>query len=163
VAALVNAETAFAPTTLDNLPGKLFFAITELDELVDAIDSRMHPEDHIPVEVADTGIWLLSALADLYGTAWASRVDTRKPVHGVGPYDRPEMIVWPIIRQLRQAGRAWSKDEPTNELQVCLELAVLAVFRVADRFGVNLEEAILAKLEVNRSRGARHGRRRSLG
>jgi hypothetical protein len=161
-AAAINASNGFDATTAENIIGKLGLVITEVNELVEAMEADADRDGHqVAEECADIAIRLLSILADSWPD-WCSRISTRMPRWGVGPYEAPERMVWPIVREVCKAMEGWRRGL-SKHVQQHTELALLETFRVGDRLCVDLESAIAAKLEKNATRGRCHGRARSLG
>lgn len=156
-----------------NFPTKTLLVITELDEAVQFIDG--HGKDPVEIELADAAIRIMSTLEGIWQGEWsASRVETRimpvRPDRRVGLYAPLQVSVWPIIRNLCKATESWRKSAPGDDTsihktdaKICMELALLETFRLADKIGVNLRSLIDAKCDRNEQRPMFHNKGRSAG
>jgi hypothetical protein len=170
----ISREKGFdVPHWDENFPIKVVLFITELDEAVQFVEGI--GKDPVEVELGDTAIRILSTLHAIWGDAWSpGRIETRAlPKHVVGRnyalYVPIEVAVWPIIRYLCGAIEQWRKSKPgedgthKREAMICIELALLETFRLADLHGANLREIIEAKAVKNAARPPLHGKGRSVG
>lgn len=160
--ARAGAEAAhskgFEPATWDNLPAKLLFVITELDEAAD-----FTTDANLAEELADTAIRLLGALHDLTRGKWCSRIQTRRQ-----RWDAPRRHaslpdhLWPVVAEVSKAAEEWRKGR-VSDTAMRMELALLEVWRAADRLGVDLDAEVEAKIVKNRTRPHLHGKASTVG
>jgi hypothetical protein len=154
-----NRANNFEVPTWDNLPGKLAFLFTESIE--EAHEEQANGPEAVHVEIADAAIRIMSTLNAVWGDAWADRIQFRH-VYCRTAYDRLETMLLPANIQVCKALQAWRKDD-RHGAREALEVAVLELYRVSDRMGFDLSAEIARKVEINRGRGALHGKKRSLG
>lgn len=164
--AQIAAERGFDVADWDeNFVQKLAFVVTELDEAVQWVEGT--GKDPIGVELADTAIRLMACLHQIWGKDWSpSRITHRREPRIVGLYEPIEVACWRVVRQLCKAIEAWRKNAPgqgKKDAMICVELALLETFRMADRLGINLIAEIENKTSVNKGRPKQHGLGRSVG
>lgn len=154
----VNAANGFDPSTWDNLPSKLMFVVTELDEARSAVLGI--GQDPLGEEVADTAIRLLDIIGSVFGDDWAERVPDRHP--HTHCFEAIERILWRPLQYCCLAVEAWRRDQKLD-VQISLELAIRAVVVISHQIGIDLEDEIERKLKRNSERGKLHGMVRSDG
>jgi hypothetical protein len=156
-----NSRNGFDLPLWENLPAKVMFAVTELNEGMDAI--RGDGEDPLTEELADTAIRILDLLHSIWKDDWADRtVDVWKIQPEGGFWEPGEVALWRPLRLLSQAVEAW-RYERRNDVRSALELAVKELFIFGLKLGVDLHAVIEWKAEKNATRGLRHGKARSEG
>ena len=150
-----------------NLPAKLIFAIGELDEAVEATEFQYTNVDVFAEELADVCLRLLGVLHEISdeGKNWCpDRIAERhveKPSMAFVPVEK---LLWPALRYIIKAAECWRTNGPQSKSDaiINLELAVLAVFRVSDRLGIDLVAACDRKLAQNDKRPRYHGKGRTI-
>ena len=157
----VNRANGFDAPTIENLPGKLMLACTELAEIDEA--AAGHGDLH--EELADLLLRLLSVMHGTFGDGWADRVtgSIGRVVRPEKPYafERIETLVWPICLHLFRATERWRKQRDDDAMWH-MELAVLQLWRLCNKLGFDVIERARVKLEINRQREPLHGNARSL-
>ena len=158
----IATEHGFSTPTWENLPVKLMFVITEIDELQVAMScSNVQPETL--AELADIAIRTLAVLGALWPDGWAdSRITGRGQPTVDSLYERPEVLLWPMVHQARKAIGYWRNDNQ-RDVMICLELLLLELWRLADRMRINLYAAIESKMSINEGRPYLHGKKRAEG
>jgi NTP pyrophosphatase (non-canonical NTP hydrolase) len=147
----------FAAPTWDTLPMKLMLAITELREARDSEDRAALAE-----ELADFALRTLAVLNRIWGDDWASsRIEGRQRTTGSFFYPI-EVLLFPMISHLCFAVEDWRKERRVDA-KIRIELALLELWRLADRLGIDLETELMKKCEKNRGRGHLHGKVRAEG
>jgi hypothetical protein len=161
----IAEANGFDVPTWENLPTKVMFIITEIVEAADARDS---PEA-LAEEFADIAIRTLSILERVWGAEWSSsRIETRRPTT-LSRFDTIEVLLWPATTHYAKCIEDWRHGEKTNakgektNAKIHLEMALLSLWRLSDVLEINLEAAIVAKSEKNKTRGHLHGKARSEG
>lgn len=166
----ISREKGFdVPDWDENFPVKVMLFITELDEAVQWVHGV--GEDPPEIELGDTAIRILSTLHSIWETGWSpGRIETRRLPDRVGLYAPMEVAVWPIVKYLCAAVEQWRKSVPGDhgsahkrEAMICIELALLETFRLADRMGADLRAIIETKAAKNAVRPRLHGKGRSVG
>lgn len=161
----INHALFDVPDWDENFIPKIAFAITELDEGVQWVEGI--GKDPVEIELADTAIRLMSTLYGIWGNDWsAGRILNRVRPNQIGLFMPLEVAVWPVLRQICKAMECWRKNDPATgkkDAMICIELAVLETFRVADRMGFDLIKEIERKAAKNTMREPLHGKGRSVG
>ena len=147
----------FDVPTWENLPIKLMFVVTEIDELHEEI-MNIH-NGSVSEELADVAIRTLAVLGALWPEQWSQERTTERSIR-THFHDRPEVLLWPMLHQLRVAIGHWRQDEKRDTM-ICLELVILEIWRVSDRLGIDLFLAIDDKMRINAGREQLHGKKRS--
>jgi NTP pyrophosphatase (non-canonical NTP hydrolase) len=151
----VNKANGWEPSSLETLPGKMMFVITEMAEAWDELGG---PE--FAYELADIAIRILDSLQSIWGNGWCVRE------HGVFSFLHPghslPSNLWVILRPICSAVECWRHGKETDTM-VCLERALLACRQVALCYNINLETKISEKIEKNAQRGHLHGKKRKDG
>ena len=142
----VAAEKGWQATTWENFVQKMAFAIGELDEGVDG--GLGVGKDPLEVELADTAIRLLEALHNLFPNWSPGRVESRHPSQTPSRFQSIEQLLWKPLSKISKAIDCWRKGD-RKDAQICVELALLEVFRVADALGIDLMQEIAKKTHVN--------------
>jgi hypothetical protein len=155
----VNRANGFDVPTFDNLPGKIAMVFTELNE---ADDEQDNGEAAVHEEIADAAVRVLSTLHAVWGEDWADRATHFRHVYCRTAYAPIETLLKPTFKQLCLALEAWRREQRVDA-RLALEMAVLELYRMSDRMGFDLTAEIRRKVEINRGRGALHGKVRSLG
>ena len=152
----VNRKNAFEDPTWENLPVKLMYIITELDEIWGAV---FREEGTVPEEFADTTIRLLSILHALWGDDWHLR-EVRGDWSAHRYYGMVlEQKLWPVIRHLSGAAEAWRYGEKLQQdVKAHIELALRELRALAHLFGIALFSAVVVKTQANAGRGKWHGK-----
>lgn len=158
-AAEVNGANGWEPSTWYNLVPKMAFALTEVDELIDALHAG--DDENIREETADIVIRVASALYDWREDDWCSRIEHRHRFTS-GRYAPPEVLVRPISSHLLKGIEAWRKGRH-KDVQQHMELSLLACYRLSDQLGFDLTWQVERKIEINRGRGRHHGKASGLG
>lgn len=156
-----NSSNCFDRPTWNTIPAKIMFAVTELNEGMDAIVGV--GEDPLTEELADTAIRILDILHSVWGKDWADRtVDVLDLKHEGGVFEPGEVALWKPLRLLCRGVEAW-RYERRSDVRIALELALRELFAFGIRLGVDLQVIIEWKNDKNASRGIRHGKVRAEG
>jgi len=156
-----NKGNGFDPPTWDNLPAKVMFAVTELEEGMAAI--RGDGEDPLTEELADAAIRILDILHSVWNDRWADRtgdVLSFRPDGGL--FEPGEVALWRPLSMLCKGVEAW-RHERRRDVQSALEIALRELFLFGIRLGVDLHVIIEWKNAKNGTRGLRHGKARAEG
>ena len=159
----VRNRMEWNPAKLETLPTRLMCVISELDEFEDALleFGAFEPSivtAHAKEELADVSIYLALTLFDLRGGMWPHRSVHRSSVRA--PWQDVCRITKPARSALVGAMQSWRYvDRPGRLEEVCisLEIALLEVVRIACALHIELDEAILVKIEKLYQRGPRNG------
>jgi hypothetical protein len=157
-AAIVASANGFDQPTWENLPIKVMLVVTEVVEAINAKDDAQLLE-----EFADIALRTLAILECCFD--WApSRIEDRN-CHYHTPtyrYHPMESLLFQVLNMLAKSVEAWRR-EAQSDACLHLELALLALWRLADVLNFDLCNACLKKLERNRTREHLHGVVRSEG
>lgn len=153
-------DNGFDASTWDNLPTKVMFVVTELDE---ALESTLDVDaDPLGEELADVAIRLLVLLNGVFPGAWSPRTSKLGTPRSTRRFETMETSLWPINHHLCQAVESWRYDK-RDDTCCSLELALKETFILARDMGVHLENEIRVKADKNASRGKWHGKAKSAG
>ena len=155
-----NEANGFDCPTWDNMPAKVMFAVTELDEGMDAITGE--GADPLSEELADTVVRILDVLHALWGDGWQDRTTDVLSVHPEGMFEPGEVVLWRPLRMLCKSVESWRHDN-RNDVRVALEMAVRELYIIGSKLGVDLQAEVEWKNGKNATRGKLHGKRRSAG
>lgn len=155
-----NEKNGFDKPTWDNLPTKVMFAVTELDEGMDAITGE--GADPLTEELADTAIRILDILHSIWGDEWADRTTESKRVRCESVFEPGEVALWRPLRMLCKGVECW-RHEKKSDVRIALEMALREVFVLGVKLGVDLQVDVEWKNAKNATRGLRHGKARSEG
>lgn len=146
-----RARLGFDPVRWETLPTRLMCVIRELDELEHALG--IGDFDGIVLESADVAMYLVQTIADLWPTRWGKR-----HAHGARgtAYAAPETLTKPTRQHIANAFEAWRQLDEQNA-SICIELALLEIMRLAKALDVPLPGAMVAKIDMLRSRELRNG------
>lgn len=162
--AAASAENAaakgFDRPTWENFVAKVAFAIGEVNEARDSVDSG-EDQTALGYELADVAIRVLAILHEVWRDTWVDRVCNRRRPEPRA-YAAIEVLLWPVVSCLCDAIERWRRDDRIDACMY-LELALLNLWRVADRVGIDLDVAIAEKMAINREREPLHGKVRALG
>jgi len=155
-----NEANGFDCPTWENIPSKVMFAVTELDEGMDAITGE--GADPLSEELADTVVRILDVLHALWGNDWADRTSDILSIQPVGVFEPGEVTLWRPLRMLCKCVESWRHDK-RSDVRVALEMAVRELFIIGSKLGVDLHAEVEWKNGKNASRGKLHGKVRSAG
>lgn len=155
-----NQKNGFDCPSWDNLPNKVMFAVTELDEGMDAITGD--GDDPLSEELADTAVRILDVLYAVWGNDWADRTAGILNIHPEGVFQPGEVILWKPLRLLCKAVECW-RHENKADTRIALEMALREVFAIGALIGHDLHVDIEWKNAKNATRGRLHGKARSEG
>lgn len=156
-----NEHNCFDRPTWNTIPAKIMFAVTELNEGMDAILGV--GEDPLTEELADTAIRILDILYSVWGTDWADRtLDAFEIKPEGGLFEPGEVALWKTLRLLCRGVEAW-RYERRSDVRIALELALRELFAFGIRLGVDLIVTMRWKNDRNAGRGVRHGKARAEG
>lgn len=131
-----NAANKFDAPTWDNLPAKLMFAVTKLDEGLEAILGK--DGDPLVEELADAAIRILDILQGVWGDRWVDRTGDALDIYPTGGiFEAGEVALWRPLRLLCRAAEAWRYDRP-EDVRISLELALCELYSFGIRLGVDL-------------------------
>lgn len=150
-----------------NLPAKLIFAIGELDEAVEVTEFQRVNVSAFAEELADVCLRLLGVLHEISddGVNWCpDRIAERQVEPPSMTFVPVEKLLWPALRYIIKAAECWRTNGPRSKADaiINLELAVLTIFRVCDRLGIDLVAACDHKLAQNDLRPRYHGKGRTI-
>lgn len=159
----VNVGNGFDPVTWGNLPAKMMFAVTELDEGLEGVQNS--GADPLNEELADTAIRILDMLETLWPGEWSDRTEglgkERSPsLHAA--FEPAEVALWRPLRMMSRAVEAWRHDR-RSDVRIGLELAFRELFVLAWKLGFDLALEVQWKVQKNRTRGHLHGKAQSAG
>lgn len=157
----IAEHKGFDRCTWENLPIKLAFVMTEIDEALRELD--VFPAPGLPAEMADIAIRTLAVLGTLWPDSWnSSRIEGEGTQRSQvpNPHREPAVLFRPINGHLCKAIGYWRNDNKVDTMQ-CLEFALLDLYRLADAYGIDLDDAIYTKCIKNIDRPYRHGKKRS--
>lgn len=155
----IATANGFDMPNWDNIVIKLALVGTELHEGRDNVYGLA--ADPLAEELADAAIRTLGILGSIWGDDWSDRV-TGRGAHAVNPFAPIEVLLWPTLGYTFKAMEARRRDDKT-EARMCLELALLELFRLSDALVIDLSAQILAKCEKNRTRAHLHGKAYAVG
>jgi hypothetical protein len=156
-----NLQNGFDPPNRDNLPAKIMFAVTELDEGMQAIAGT--GDDPLVEELADTAIRILDVLHSLWDNDWVDRtVDVPEIRPEGGLWEPGQVALWRPLRMLCKAVESWRYGE-WGDVKIALEIALRDLYMIGLRLGVDLHGLIAWKNDRNGTRGKWHGKARSDG
>lgn len=160
----IAESKGFDVCTWENLATKLMFVVSEIDETCEAMCelSRLDNFDKFTEELADIAIRTMTILETLWPDWSTGRIEQRHPHYFGRSFQRPEVLLWPLIRYARKGLEHWRNDE-RRDTQQCLELMLLELWRLADTLTVNLDHHIQRKIMKNTGRPMRNGKVRSEG
>ena len=165
----IALQKGFDDCTWENLPTKLVFVVSEMDEACEAgyeapmvLQGALQLEaNRFGEELADVAIRTLVLLETLWPDWSEGRITARRPT-ALSKYDKLEVMLWPLLRYGVKALHCW-RMELRKDTQQCLELLLLELWRLADRLDVDLYAEIMSKMVKNRSRPLLNGKKRSEG
>ena len=81
-------------------------------------------------------------------------------------YDGPTICSWVIREETRELDDAakdwedygWSEEEPDDAFSEELADVIIAAFSVAGKLGIDVHEAVMRKMAINRERPWKHGK-----
>jgi hypothetical protein len=138
----------------------MMFAVTELDEGMDAITGE--GADPLHEELADTAIRILDVLYAEWGNDWTDRTSDVLQLRPEGVFEAGEVALWRTLRMVCKAIEAWRHDKK-QDVRIGLEMAVRELFVLGAKLGVDLHAEIEWKNGKNATRGKLHGKARSAG
>jgi hypothetical protein len=154
-----SIERGFDRPTWDNLPTKVMFAVTELQEACEdwSNDARPHSE------LADCVLRISAVLESLWPDNWSVR--RKSPPSLLNP---PAVLVHPALARLCGACQRWRNDDDQARIDVRIELEyaladVAALINAMGNYVAHKPPAIWAcelRLRSNKTRPRLHGRRR---
>lgn len=156
----IAESKGFDVCTWENLATKLMFVVSEIDETCEAMWESPH-SDKFGEELADIAIRTMTVLETLWPDWSTGRIEQRHSQLG-HPFQRPEVLLWPMLRYARKGLEHWRNDE-RRDTQQCFELLLLELWRVADTLSINLDNYIQRKIMKNAGRPMRNGKVRSEG
>lgn len=159
--AATAAAKGFDACTWENLPTKLMFVVTEIDEACEAMEEDAQ-ESKVGEELADIAIRTLVVLETLWPDDWSEGRIVGRYRQTRRRHESPWVMLWPLLRYARIAIHHWRMDEHEYTRQ-SLELLLLELWRLADRIRIDLDGCIQLKADANELRPARNGKKRSEG
>jgi len=95
-----NEKNGFDCPSWDNLPNKVMFAVTELDEGMDAISGE--GKDPLHEELADTAVRILDILYAVWGDEWDDRTGSpmQGHLHCEATFTPGQVLLWTPLRLL---------------------------------------------------------------
>ena len=157
----VNDANGFDRPTMDNLPDKLMFVVTELNEAAQSVEPGPD-DDPLNEELADTPIRLLHILQSMWPYEWHLRVQDNDYPPRTNPFEQIEVLLWPILAKCCDAVEDWRKER-TVDMSINIEYALAETLKLSRRLGYDLLEEVKAKVEKNAQRGHLHGKARPEG
>jgi hypothetical protein len=155
----VNDANGFDRPTMENLPTKLMFVVTELEEAARSVEPGPD-DDPLNEELADIAVRLLHILQSMWPNDWHLRVRDHPP--RTHPFEQIEVLLWPILTQCCKATESWRKKHEVDT-QIYIEYALAKTLKVSKSLGYDLLEEVKVKVEKNAQRGHLHGKARPEG
>ena len=150
----------FDPCTWENMPGKIAFVFTELEEACCAANAHRFVMDAVIEELADIALRTMAIMHGVYGREWQER-STDLAVDS-GLFAPLECSLRSVTKYLSNAIGYW-RDDDKVDAGICLELALASLIMFAKSIGYDLTISIVRKLEKNAYRPKLHGHIRTLG
>lgn len=159
----IAIDRGFEPPSWANYPTKMMGVVTEIEEAIEALHNGA-PADAAE-EMADIVLRALDMLESIWGEEWsAARIDDRDTARTrILLAGEPRMLFAPHMSMIRKSIEAWRRTvDPASlygsDARIALELTVVETFRLADRLGVDLLDALDRKCERNASRATLNGK-----
>lgn len=154
-------DHGFDVCTWENLPTKLMFVVSEIDETFEAM-ACFDGDVTVGEEMADIAIRTMVILETLW-TGWSiGRITMRQGPRTRNTFEVAEVLLWPMLTYTRKALHHW-RNEERSDTQQCLELLLLELWRLSDRLRIDLDGCIQLKMDKNEQRPMRNGKKRSEG
>lgn len=161
ICSALAVEKGFVQPSWDNFATKVMLVVTEIDEAAAWLREDVYSPVKFREELADVVIRTLDILETLWPDWPTGRISTRH-TRPQTTLERPEVLLWPLIGRCCRAIEVWRLDNQLDAQQH-LEFLLLTTYRLADRLGIDLDEEILKKIALNRTRPHLHGKARSDG
>lgn len=152
----------FDRPTWENVPSKLMFVVSEIDE-AECVKWR----GELAEELADIALRTLAILSALWDNEWSYRV---QPLVGSPESLRDQAfmlgnaptLLWPLIRRTTSTLTAW-RDGRRDDVRINLEFLLRDVWNFASSFGFKFEDDLRQKHERNKLRPHLHDKKESAG
>lgn len=152
----------FDTCTWENLPTKLMFVVSEIEEACEAMESMDgHTNYEVGEELADIGIRTMVMIETLWPDWSTGRIEQRK-LQNKTAFMSPQRMLWPMLRYAVGALSSWRIEE-RKDAQQSLELLLLELWRVGDRMRIDLDGFVQLKMDKNEKRPMLNGKKRSEG
>lgn len=160
VLALSIAKGFDAPTW-ENIPSKLAFVFSEIDE-AECVKWR----GELAEELADIALRTLAILRAIWGDSWSFRVQPQISAEASADLafmnGNAATLLWPFIRRTNLALTAW-RGGRKDDVRINLEFLLRDVWYFARSFGFKFEDDLRQKHARNKLRPQLHGNKESAG
>lgn len=158
----VVTENGFDVPTWENFPVKAMLIVTELDEALSSLESRV--DDPWPEELADLWIRISGVLQGIWPNDWSVRFsDTEMGLKDPKPLPHGAMEpLWDVLHWVCTAVEYWRHDQAVDA-KISMEMALRKIVRLAHATGVNTDAEVRKKAKKNAERGRFHGKAKASG